>query len=121
MYHPNFLYDYHSRYFKEPQDSQKSDLEILMEDFIAMQTHSRIKYMIERFVATQNLQNKDFRKKKLYTNETLRQLNTVVESLATHNEALETKFSLLAQIPPRPFPKKHGDVVITNSEKNRKY
>ncbi|XP_050895738.1 uncharacterized protein LOC127102412 [Lathyrus oleraceus] len=34
MYHPNFLYDYHSQYFEESQDSHKSDLEILMEDFI---------------------------------------------------------------------------------------
>ena len=56
-----------------------------------MQTCSRIESMVERFVATQTLQNEEFRKQSLYTNETLRQLNTVVESLITHNEALELK------------------------------
>ena len=104
MYHPNFLYDYHSQYFEESQDSYKSNLEILMEDFIETQTHSRIESMMERFVATQTLQNEEFRKQSLYTNETLTQLNTVVESLITHNEAFEAQISLLAQTSLGPFP-----------------
>ncbi|XP_050919800.1 uncharacterized protein LOC127137375 [Lathyrus oleraceus] len=88
-----------------------------MEDFIEMQTHSRIKSMMERFVATQTLQNEEFRKQSLYTNETFTQLNTVVKSLVTHNEALETQISLLAQTPLGPFPEKHVDVVTITSEK----
>lgn len=117
MYHPNFLYDYYSHYFEEPQDFLKSDLKILMEDFIAMQTCSRVESMMEHFLATQTLQNEEFRKQNLYTNETLRQLNTVAESLATHSETLETQISLLAQTSLGPFPEKHAYVVITTSEK----
>ncbi|MCI95658.1 hypothetical protein A2U01_0116956, partial [Trifolium medium] len=44
------------------------------------------------------------------------QLNTVVESLATSNKALETQIFLLAQTPLGPFPKRHTYVVTTNSE-----
>ncbi|XP_050919081.1 uncharacterized protein LOC127136583 [Lathyrus oleraceus] len=88
-----------------------------MEDFIVTQTHSRIESMMERFVATQNLQNEEFRKQSLYTNETLRQLNTVVESLVTHNEALETQISLRAQTPLGPLPEKDADAVTITSEK----
>ncbi|XP_050896698.1 uncharacterized protein LOC127103489 [Lathyrus oleraceus] len=45
------------------------------------------------------------------------QLNVVVESLVTHNEALETQISLLAQTPLGPFTEKHADVVTITSEK----
>ncbi|XP_050877950.1 uncharacterized protein LOC127081776 [Lathyrus oleraceus] len=88
-----------------------------MEDFIETQTHSRIKSMMEHFVATQTLQNEEFRKISLYTNETLTQLNIVGESLVTHNEALKTQISLLAQTSLGPFPEKHMDVVTITSEK----
>ncbi|XP_050888936.1 uncharacterized protein LOC127094110 [Lathyrus oleraceus] len=69
-------------------------------------------------MATQTLQNEEFRKQSLYINETLRQLNNVVESLATHNKAMETQISLLSQTPLKPFPEKHMDVVTTTSEKS---
>ncbi|XP_050878178.1 uncharacterized protein LOC127081993 [Lathyrus oleraceus] len=72
---------------------------------------------MERFVATQTFQNEEFRKQSLYTNEILTQLSTVVESLVTHNEALKTQISLLAQTSLGPFPEKHADVVTTTSEK----
>ncbi|KAK2413764.1 hypothetical protein QL285_036440 [Trifolium repens] len=72
---------------------------------------------MERFVATQTLVNEDIRKQHLHNNETLRQLNIVVESLATSNKALETQISLLAQTPLGPFPQRHTDVVTTNSER----
>ncbi|XP_050919653.1 uncharacterized protein LOC127137214 [Lathyrus oleraceus] len=65
-------------------------------------------------------QNEEFRKQSLYTNETLRQLNIVVESLVTHNEALETQISLLAQTPLGPLYEKHADVVTITSEKSTK-
>ncbi|XP_050878842.1 uncharacterized protein LOC127082658 [Lathyrus oleraceus] len=87
-----------------------------MEDFIAMQTLSRLESMMERFVVTQTLKNEEFGKQSLHTNETIRQLNIVVESLVTLNKALETQISLLAQTPLGPFSEKHVDVVATNSE-----
>ena len=40
----------------------------------------------------------------------------MVESLVTHNEALETQISLLTQTPLGPFPEKHADVVTITSE-----
>ncbi|XP_050909924.1 uncharacterized protein LOC127123775 [Lathyrus oleraceus] len=114
MYHPNFLYDYHSQYFKESQDSYKSNLEILMEDFIATQTYSRIESMMERFVATQTLQNEEFRKQSFYTNETLTQLNPMVESLVTHNEeGSGEKRVEIEKDPPTPL----GSEVIDEVEK----
>lgn len=63
--------------------------------------------MMEQFIATQSLHN----------NEIFRQLNTVVESLVTHNNTLETQISLLAQTPQGPNLKRHADFVTTNSEK----
>ena len=114
--HPNYLYDYHSQYFEEPQESHNSNLETLMEDFIETTTHSRLESMMEHFVETQTLQNEEFRKQHLQTYETFRQMNTVVESLATHTEALETQISLLAQTPIGPSPERDVDVVTANSE-----
>lgn len=40
--HPNFLYHNHSQYSEEPQDLQQSNLEMLMENFIATQTVSKL-------------------------------------------------------------------------------
>ena len=151
MYHPNFLYDYHSQYFEEPQYSHKSNLEILMRDFSTTLTHShpnhhsqyfeepqeshnsnlealmedfiettinsRLESMMERFVAKQAVQNEEFSKQSLHINETLRRLNNAVESLTTHNMALETQISLLEQKPLGPFSEEHEDVVTTSSEK----
>ena len=45
MYHPNFFYNPHSEYFEESQESHKSDLEILLENFNASQTHSHPNYL----------------------------------------------------------------------------
>jgi hypothetical protein len=104
--HPNYLYNYQSQHFEEPQESHNFDFETLMEDFDATLTHSRLESMIEHFVEIQNVQN-----------ETLRQLNNVVESLATHNMALETQISLFEQKPLGPFLEEHVDVVTTGSEK----
>lgn len=65
---------------------------------------------------TQNLENEDLRKKSFHNNETLRQVNTTVESLSTSSEALKTQIYMLAQTPLEPFPEKHADVVTTSSE-----
>src|SRR3954470_12767528 len=143
-YHqPNFLYDHHAQHFEESQDYHKSNLEILMEEFIEAQnlsrvesmmtkhleetqnatlapfeesqeshnfnfeismedsdemlTHSRLEAMMENFVETQTVQNQEFIKQSLQNIETLRQLTTMVESLATHNMTLETQISQLEQ------------------------
>ncbi|XP_050878596.1 uncharacterized protein LOC127082404 [Lathyrus oleraceus] len=88
-----------------------------MDDFIATQTLSRLEYMIERFVATQTLQNEEFRKQNLHTNEILRQVNIVGQSLAIHNKSLKIQISLLAHTPLGSFPGKHADSVTINSEK----
>ena len=48
-YHqPNFLYDHHTQYLEESQESYKSDLKIFMENFNEISTRT------ERFVETQN-------------------------------------------------------------------
>lgn len=62
MDHPDFLYNHESHYFEELQYSHKSDLKILMEDFIVTQNRSRLESMMEHFIATQALQNEEFRK-----------------------------------------------------------
>ena len=80
-----------------------------------MQTLSRLESMMERFVATQTIKNKEFRKQNLHINETLRQLNIVVESLVTHNMALETQISLLEKKCLGPSHEEHVDVVTTSS------
>ena len=91
-----------------------------MEDFDATLTHSRLESMIEHFIETQTIQNEEIRNQSLQNNENLRQLNNVVESLVTHNQALETQISLLEQKPLGPFPEEHVDVVITSSENKSK-
>src|ERR1044072_6435947 len=44
MYNPNFSYA-HYQYFEDPQESHRSNLEILMEDFNASQTYSYPNYL----------------------------------------------------------------------------
>ncbi|XP_058741948.1 F-box/kelch-repeat protein At3g23880-like [Vicia villosa] len=68
---------------------------------------------MERFVATQNLVNEEFRKQNLNNNKT----HIVVKSLKTRNKGMETQISLLAQTPLCPFPERHADVVTASREK----
>src|SRR4051812_20768591 len=163
-YHqPNFLYDHHAQHFEESKDYPKSNLEIIMEEFIEAQTlsrvesmmtkhfeetenatlapfeepqeshnfnfetsmedsdemltHSRLEAMMKHFVETQTVQNQEFIKQSLQNNETLRQLTTMVESLATHNMTLETQISQLEQNLLGTFLEKYVDVERTISEK----
>lgn len=46
--------------------------------------------MLRSFVATQTLQNEEFREKVIHINENQRQLNIVFESLMTTNKEMET-------------------------------
>ena len=81
--------------FEESEESHHFNFETSMEDSNAMLIHSRLESLMEHFVETQTVQNKEFRKQSLQNSENLRQMTTVVESLATHNIALETQISLL--------------------------
>lgn len=97
-----------------PTEPKKSNLELLMENFMMTQTR----------------QNDEFRNKNLLTDEALRQLNTKVDNVVTHNKMLETKISQVGQqqaassIPPGSFlgqpeqnTKGHLNVVTTCSGK----
>ncbi|XP_058761643.1 uncharacterized protein LOC131635058 [Vicia villosa] len=64
-----------------PQAPRKSNLEIIMENFVATQTQ----------------QNKEFMNQNIHTSELVKQLATKVDALATHNKMLETQISQVAQ------------------------
>src|SRR4051812_46963643 len=85
--------------FEESQESHNFNFETSMEDSDEMLTHSRLEAMMENFVETQTVQNQEFIKQSIQNNETLRQLTTMVESLATHNMALDTQIVQLEQKP----------------------
>src|SRR4051812_48589401 len=162
-YHqPNFLYDHHAQHFEESKDYPKSNLEIIMEEFIEAQTlsrlepmmtrhfeemqnatlapfeesqeshnfnfetsmedpdetltHSRLEAMMEHFVETQTVHNQEFIKQSLQNNETLRQLTTMVESLATHNMTLETQISQLEQKSLGDLLEEYIDITISEEQ-----
>ncbi|XP_058742467.1 uncharacterized protein LOC131614954 [Vicia villosa] len=96
--HPNFSYKnnnalyapgqapsvppgYQKAPFAAPNVPGKSNLEIMMENFIATQTQT----------------NKDFINQNMHTNEQIKQLATKLDTLATHNKMLETQISQVAQ------------------------
>ncbi|XP_058785071.1 uncharacterized protein LOC131659980 [Vicia villosa] len=127
--HPNFSYKnnnalyapgqapsvppgYQKAPFAAPNVPRKSNLEIMMENFIATQTQT----------------NKDFIIQNVHTNEQIKQLATKVDALATHNKMLETQISQVAQqqaptaapagtFPgqPQPNPKGHAHAIILRS------
>lgn len=97
-----------------PNMPRKSNLELMMESFIATQAHT----------------NKDFLNQNIHTSEQLKQLANKVDALATHNKMLETQTSQVAQhqastaapagtFPgqPQPNPKEHATAVILRSGK----
>src|ERR1051325_4566047 len=91
-------------YFQDSEESQDFNFETSIEDSDEMITNSRLEFIIEHFVETQTIQNEEARKQSLQNNETLSQLTIVVESLTTHNMALETQISQLEQNLLGPFP-----------------
>ncbi|XP_058764753.1 uncharacterized protein LOC131638223 [Vicia villosa] len=127
--HPNFSYKnnnalyapgqapsvppgYQKAPFAAPNVPRKSNLELMMENFIATQTQT----------------NKDFINQNVHTNEQIKQLATKVDALATHNKMLETQISQVAQqqaptaapartFPgqPQPNPKGHAHAIIMRS------
>ncbi|XP_058750988.1 uncharacterized protein LOC131624001 [Vicia villosa] len=127
--HPNFSYKnnislyapgqapsvppgYQKAPFAAPNVPRKSNLELMMENFIATQTQT----------------NKDFLNQNVHTNEQIKQLETKVDALATHNKMLKTQISQVAQqqaptsapagkFPgqPQPNPKGHTHAIILRS------
>src|SRR4051812_11143294 len=81
-------------YFEEPQESHNFNFEASMEDFDEELTHSRLESMMEHVVEAQTVLNEEFSKQSIHFNETLRQMTTMVESLATQHMALEAQISL---------------------------
>lgn len=64
-----------------PTEPKKSKLELLMENFVMMQTR----------------QHDEFRNQNLITNEELRQVTTNIDNVATHNKMFETQISQVSQ------------------------
>ncbi|XP_039687866.1 uncharacterized protein [Medicago truncatula] len=89
---------------------------------------SNLELMMENFVLTQTQQNKEFMNQNVHTNELIKQLAHKVDSMATHNKMLETQVSQVAQqqaataaptgtFPgqPQPNPKGHVNAVTIRS------
>ncbi|XP_058725740.1 uncharacterized protein LOC131597035 [Vicia villosa] len=109
---PNVPPGYQKAPFASPNIPRKSNLEKMMENFIATQTQT----------------NKDFINQNVHTNEQIKQLATKVDALATHNKMLETQISQVAQqqvptVAPagtfpghlQPNPKGHAHAIILRS------
>ncbi|XP_058726309.1 uncharacterized protein LOC131597641 [Vicia villosa] len=91
---------------------------------------SNLELMMENFIATQTQTNKDFLNQNVHNNEQIKQLETKVDALATHNKMLETQISQVAQqqaptaapagtFPGQPQlnPKGHAHAIILRSGK----
>ncbi|XP_039685657.1 uncharacterized protein [Medicago truncatula] len=89
---------------------------------------SNLELMMENFVLTQTQQNKEFMNQNIHTNELIKQLAHKVDSMATHNKMLETQISQVAQqqaataapagtfpSQPQPNPKGHVNAVTLRS------
>ncbi|KAI5431909.1 hypothetical protein KIW84_035879 [Lathyrus oleraceus] len=95
-----------------------------------MPRKSNLELMMESFIATQAQTNKDFLNQNIHTNEQLKQLASKVDAFATHNKMLETQISQVAQQQAstaapagtfpgqlQPNPKGHANAVILRSAK----
>ncbi|XP_058745975.1 uncharacterized protein LOC131618833 [Vicia villosa] len=109
---PSIPLGYQKAPLADPNVPRKSNLELMMENFIATQTQT----------------SKDFLNQNIHTNEKIKQLATKVDALATHNKMLETQISQVAQqqaptaapagtFPghPQPNPKGHAHAIILRS------
>ncbi|KAI5438249.1 hypothetical protein KIW84_024119 [Lathyrus oleraceus] len=89
---------------------------------------SNLEIMMENFIASQQQTNKEFLNQNVHTNEQIKQLASKVDALATHNKMLETQISQVAQqqaptaaptgtFPgqPQPNPKSHAHAIILRS------
>lgn len=96
-----------------PEAPRKSNLEIMMENFINAQAQ----------------QNKEFANQNAHTSELMKQLSNKFDVMATHNKMLETQISQVAQQQavvaapagafsgqPQPNPKGHTNAITLRSE-----
>jgi len=58
---------------------------------------SNLEIMMENFVLAQTQQNKEFMNQNVHTNELIKQLANKVDVMATHNKLLEMQISQVAQ------------------------
>ncbi|XP_045802435.1 uncharacterized protein LOC123896027 [Trifolium pratense] len=58
---------------------------------------SNFELMMENFVLAQTQQNKEFMNQNIHTNELIKQLANKIDSISTHNKMLETQISQVAQ------------------------
>lgn len=79
---PGYQKPTHSAPQAAPQTPRKSNLELMMENFVASQTQ----------------QNKEFMNQNVHTSKLVKQLATKVDALDTHNKMLETQISQVAQL-----------------------
>ncbi|KAK2457130.1 hypothetical protein QL285_004433 [Trifolium repens] len=89
---------------------------------------SNLELMIENFISTQTQQNKEFMNQNIHTNELVKHLANKVDAIATHNKMLETQISQVAQQQaafaapagtfqgqPQPNPKGHVNAITLRS------
>ena len=94
----------------------------------AVPKKSNLELMMENFVLAQTQQNKEFMNQNIHTNELIKQLANKVDAMATHNKMLETQISQVAQhqaasaapagtFPgqPQPNPKGHANAIMLRS------
>ncbi|XP_058783187.1 uncharacterized protein LOC131657848 [Vicia villosa] len=130
--HPNFSYKNNNALFVPnqapvvPPGYQKPAANI--PNMPNVPRKSNLEIMMENFIATQAQQNKDFLNQNVHTGEQLKQLATKVDALATHNKMLETQIAQVAQqqattsapagsFPgqPQPNPKGHANAITLRS------
>src|SRR4051812_11480585 len=130
--HPNFPYKNNNALYAPgqapavPPGYQKAPV-------AAQNTHrkSNLEIMMENFIASQQQTNKDFLNQNIHNSEQLKQLSNKVDALATHNKMLETQISQVAQqqaptaapagtfpAQPQPNPKGHANAITLRSGTN---
>ena len=96
--HPNFSYKNNNALYPPnqtpvvPPGSQKA-----MTAAPTAPRKSNLELMMENFIATQAQTNKEFLNQNIHTSEQIKQLVNKVDALATHNKMLETQISQVAQ------------------------
>lgn len=58
---------------------------------------SNVELLLENFIATQTQQNKEFANQHVHTNELMKQISRKLDVMATHKKMLETQISQVSQ------------------------
>jgi hypothetical protein len=127
--HPNFSYKYNNALYAPNQTpTVPPGYQKAATNTQNAPRKSNLEIMMENFIATQAQTNKDFLNQNIHTSEQIKQLANKVDALATHNKMLETQISQVAQqqaptaapastFPgqPKPNPKGHANAIILRS------